>query len=85
MRASGQGWVAAAPERKAATTGAQPSACTETRRGSFSVQPSARISPNAFHIPTRPVPPPVGYTMTSGSSPSCSNSSYAIVFLPSTR
>ena len=50
-----------APSSKARTIGAQFSACTDTifgRRSDF--QPSRSISSNAFHIPTMPVPPPVG-------------------------
>ena len=85
MRASGQGSVTCALSWKAFTTGAHPSAWTETSRGFLRVQPIDSISENAFHIPTRPVPPPVGYTIASGNSPSCSYSSYAIVFLPSIR
>jgi hypothetical protein len=43
------------------TTGAQPSACTLTSRGRAApVHPIACISSNAFHMLTRPVPPPVG-------------------------
>jgi hypothetical protein len=38
-------------------------------------QPAARSSANAFHIPISPVPPPVGYTIASGSDqPNCSAS-----------
>jgi len=42
--------------------GAQFSACTETIRGRRPgfTQPISSISANAFHIPTMPVPPPVG-------------------------
>ncbi len=45
------------------TIGAQPSACTVTMRGRFEpagIQPIASSSSNAFHMPTMPVPPPVG-------------------------
>jgi hypothetical protein len=43
------------------TIGAQPSACTATMRGRFEpMKPSASSSANAFHMPIRPVPPPVG-------------------------
>jgi hypothetical protein len=57
--------------------GAQPLACTVIIRGRCEpIQPSRSISSNAFHIPTSPVPPPVGYTITSGSvHPNCSASS----------
>src|SRR5438552_3701077 len=65
------------PASKARTIGAQPLAWTENIRGrllfatanpSFggSIQPSFSISSNAFHIPISPVPPPVGYKITSG-------------------
>ncbi len=41
--------------------GAQPSDWTVTIRGRLGpIQPSFSISPNAFHMPTSPVPPPVG-------------------------
>ena len=50
------------PWSNARTIGAQCSACTDTifgrRPGSF--QPIASISSKAFHMPTMPVPPPVG-------------------------
>ena len=76
-----------APALNARTIGAQPSACTAYIRGRLpSSQPISSISANAFHIPTIPVPPPVGYKITSGSShPNCSAISYPIVFLPSAR
>ena len=46
----------------ARTIGAQCSACTETifGRARAVFQPICSISSNAFHIPTIPVPPPVG-------------------------
>ena len=45
----------------ARTIGAHPVACTLTIRGRrLSIQPIVSISANAFHMPTRPVPPPVG-------------------------
>ena len=57
----GHGSVFAAPSTNPFTTGAQPSAWTLTSRGRrASIQPIACISSNAFHMPTRPVPPPVG-------------------------
>jgi hypothetical protein len=41
--------------------GAHPAACTEIIFGrSEPIHPSRSISSNAFHIPTSPVPPPVG-------------------------
>ncbi len=41
--------------------GAQPVDWTVTMRGRFGpIQPSFSISSKAFHMPTRPVPPPVG-------------------------
>ena len=51
-----------APASNARTIGAQPAACTVTMCGRVtgSIQPSAAISANAFHMPTMPVPPPVG-------------------------
>ena len=50
-----------APVSNARTIGAQPSAWTDTIRGrSGPIRPSASSSSNAFHMPTRPVPPPVG-------------------------
>ena len=63
------------------------SSWTETIRGRCApIKPVASSSENAFHIPIRPVPPPVGYTITSGSCQcSCSASSNPMVFLPSTR
>ena len=49
------------PSWNAFTIGAQPSACTAYIRGRFApTKPIASISAKAFHIPTRPVPPPVG-------------------------
>ncbi len=41
--------------------GAQPLACTTIIFGrSGPIQPSCSISSNAFHIPIKPTPPPVG-------------------------
>ena len=54
--------AASAPLLKARMIGAQPSVWTDTilgRRPEVS-QPIASISANAFHMPIRPVPPPVG-------------------------
>ena len=50
------------PFSKARTMGAQPSLWQLMSRGilSFRSQPSSRSSLNAFHMPMRPVPPPVG-------------------------
>src|SRR3990170_8541778 len=68
------------------TSGAHPAACTNAIFGGDpSDHPSARNSSNAFRRPTTPVPPPVGNTTQSGKPPSCSHSSYPIVFFPSTR
>jgi hypothetical protein len=60
VRAPSHGAAFGAPEANASTIGAHPSACTATMRGRFppSMRPSCSISSNAFHIPTRPVPPP---------------------------
>jgi len=51
-----------APAPNARTIGAQPAACTVTMCGrrTGSIQPIADISAKAFHMPTMPVPPPVG-------------------------
>src|SRR5678816_2792316 len=49
------------PLSNARTMGAQPVDCTLTMRGRrLSIQPMVCISSNAFHMPTSPVPPPVG-------------------------
>ncbi len=50
------------PLSNARTIGAQPSAWTETIRGRRprGIQPISSSSSNAFHMPTMPVPPPVG-------------------------
>ena len=62
-------WVAAPsknsasslPSANAFTIGAQPSACTANIRGRLGpTKPIASISSKAFHMPMRPVPPPVG-------------------------
>src|SRR5712692_4016566 len=76
-----------APCSKARTIGAQPSACTAYMRGRAEpMSPRVSSSSNAFHIPISPVPPPVGYTTTSGRlQPKSSASSKPSVFLPSTR
>ena len=62
------GRVCVLPERynrfaalEGADHGAQPVACTTIIFGRFDpIQPSASISPNAFHMPMRPTPPPAG-------------------------
>ena len=50
------------PSSNAFTIGAQCSACTDTMRGRTGevFQPMCSSSSKAFHIPTMPVPPPVG-------------------------
>jgi hypothetical protein len=51
------------PVSNARTIGWQPSACTVYIRGRFvpgAMRPSFSISSKAFHMPMRPVPPPVG-------------------------
>ena len=49
------------PASKAFTIGAQPAACTATMRGRLlPMKPIASSSAKAFHMPIRPVPPPVG-------------------------
>ncbi len=63
--AFGNGSANRSPFAKARTIGAQPSAWQEISRGNRgaaarSSQPSSASSWNAFHIPMRPVPPPVG-------------------------
>ena len=78
------------PASKALTMGAQPVACTATIFGSLvsgEMRPMALSSAKAFHMPMSPVPPPVGYMMTSGrsSKPNCSASSSPMVFFPSMR
>jgi hypothetical protein len=75
--ASGNSAAYFSPASKAWTIGAQPAACTANMRGRFApIQPSTSISSNAFHIPMRPVPPPVGYKITSGNAQShCSANS----------
>ena len=51
-----------APSAKALTMGAQPSACTAYMRGPLGPDEAhlPRSSSKAFHMPMRPVPPPVG-------------------------
>ena len=83
-----KGGACFSPASNARTIGAQPSLWQAIMRGRLPLgsQPMASSSANAFHMPINPVPPPVGYRMTSGSSqPSCSASSRPIVFLPSMR
>ncbi len=60
--APSHGSAFSSPASNARTIGAQPSACTDTMRGRVAgvTQPIRSISSNAFHMPTRPVPPPVG-------------------------
>ena len=61
VHASGHSAMRDSPRSKARTTGAQPVDCTAISLGvGPSTQPSALSSSNAFHMPTRPVPPPVG-------------------------
>ncbi len=61
VRASGQGWLSAAPLANAATIGAHPLACTATSRGSLpSIQPRSRSSRSALWMPMMPTPPPAG-------------------------
>jgi hypothetical protein len=49
------------PKSKARAIGAQPAAWTTTIFGRFGpISPIASSSANAFHMPTMPVPPPVG-------------------------
>ena len=49
------------PASNARTIGAQPDACTATMRGRLGpMNPIASSSAKAFHMPMRPVPPPVG-------------------------
>src|SRR3569832_2211931 len=49
------------PSSKALTIGAQPAACTAIMRGRLEpMKPIFSSSSNAFHMPIRPVPPPVG-------------------------
>ena len=61
VAASCHGSARSSPLLQARTIGAQPSDCTTYIRGrSLPISPIACSSPNAFHIPIRPVPPPVG-------------------------
>ena len=74
------------PLRKAAVTGAAPSACTPSIRGVRAISPSVFISRNAFHTPAMVQPSPTETaTQSVGSQPSCSPISRPAVFLPSTR
>src|SRR3989442_14919100 len=70
VHGSGHGVQPAAPPWKAFTTGAQPAACTPYIRGSDPPPPPAPPnSPHALPTPISPVPPPPGYTITSGRGP----------------
>ena len=62
VRALGKSSDRSLPSSNAFTMGAQCSACTETIRGRAveRFQPMRSSSSNAFHMPTIPVPPPVG-------------------------
>jgi len=61
VRAFSHAVAALAPLSNARTIGAQPVAWTATRRGSGGeIHPRAVSSAQAFHMPMRPVPPPVG-------------------------
>jgi hypothetical protein len=56
-----QGAAFSVPSSKARTMGAHPLACTDTIFGRLlPIQPIASSSSKAFHMPTKPVPPPVG-------------------------
>src|SRR2546422_1609198 len=58
----GHGAQDSAPASNPFTTGAHPAAWTLYSRGGVpSSQPARTSSWNAFHMPIRPVPPPVGY------------------------
>src|SRR5256885_2765039 len=86
VRGCGHGFADSAPSFHAFMRGAHPSACTTPNRGQGpSYQPRSRSSWRAFHIPTMPVPPPVGNMIQSGMPPRSSQISKSIVFLPSTR
>ena len=61
VREFSQRVACSAPSCQALTMGAQPLACTATMRGNFCpTKPMACSSAKAFHMPIRPVPPPVG-------------------------
>src|SRR5215207_7602124 len=61
VSAFSKGLAKRSPASKARTMGAQPSACAAIMRGrSGPMRPTASSSAKAFHMPTRPVPPPVG-------------------------
>src|SRR5205823_6563843 len=82
----GQGSMCSFPSFQALTRGAQPSAWMTPKRGhGASAHPRSRSSWRAFHIPTTPVPPPVGNRIQSGKPFNASQISKSIVFLPSTR
>ena len=58
---SGHGSAESLSAANAFTMGAQPVDCTVNMRGRGpSTQPAAASSAKAFHMPMRPVPPPVG-------------------------
>ena len=53
--------AAGLPSSQALTMGAHPEACTLIIFGrSGPMKPSCSISSKAFHMPSRPTPPPVG-------------------------
>ncbi len=53
--------VSAAPDCHASTSGGVTSDCTQTMRGRAApITPRASSSSHAFHMPSTPVPPPVG-------------------------
>ena len=59
--APSQTGASSSPSANAFTIGAQPSACTAYMRGrGEDTKPISSSSAKAFHMPTRPVPPPVG-------------------------
>ena len=60
-RVPGRHRVSAAPDSNARTSGAVASLCTQYMRGRAApIRPSASSSAHAFHMPSTPVPPPVG-------------------------
>src|ERR1041384_5241746 len=87
VQGSGHGSQWSAPDSNAFTTGAQPWAWTVNILGNLpSTHPAAPSSWKAFHIPMRPVPPPVGYRIACGSvQPKLSATSRPRVFFPSIR
>jgi hypothetical protein len=62
VRGSKTGFAKRSPASKARAIGAQPEDWHEKSRGfrGESSQPIASSSAKAFHMPIRPVPPPVG-------------------------